>query len=132
MIAFVNVAFHIVMFEGLFNIRNDRRLSIYLYRGGLLIWCLYLLGGAPNITVLAENRNIIGLLSGLLLILAFCTHMVYESTHHKAAYQQKKKWLFIGTIFIFVLVYVMEFGTPSFHQVWIKILDYIQKLNLAA
>lgn len=119
------------MFEGLFNIRNDRRLSIYLYRAGLLIWCLYLLGGAPNITVLAENRNIIGILSALLLVLAFGTHLAYESAHHKAAYQQKKKWLVIGTIFIFVLVYVMEFGAPSLHEVWIKLLDFIQKLNLS-
>lgn len=114
------------MFEGIFNIRNDRRLSIYLYRAGLLIWCLYLLGGAPQLTFLVQNRNSIGILSGLLLILAFGMHMVYESVHHKAAYQLKKKWFFIGTIFISVLVYVSEFGAPSLPKIWIYLSGFLQ------
>src|SRR5690606_37363228 len=96
------------MFEGLFDIRNDRRLSIYLYRAGLLTWCLYLPGGTDRLLLLSEYRNTVGLLSGLLLILAFVAHMAYESVHHKAAYHTKKKWLLIGTVFIAVLVYVME------------------------
>ncbi len=113
------------MFEGLFDIKNDRRLSVYLYRSGVLAWCLYLFAGAPALSILSEYRNHIGVLSGLTLILAFGTHMVYESVHHKSAYQQKKKWLFIGTIFAGVLVYVMEFGAPSLPQLWIKLLNWI-------
>lgn len=113
------------MFEGLFNIKNDRRLSIYLYRLGLLTWCVYLLAGAPSFRLLAGYRNDIGLISGLMLILAFGAHMVYESVHHKVAYQQKKKWLLIGTVFVAVLVYVMEFGAPSLPQLWVKLLSWI-------
>ncbi len=113
------------MFEGLFDIKNDRRLSIFLYRSGLLTWGAYLLAGAPVLFSIAEYRNLIGLLSGLLLILAFAAHMVYESVHHKPAYQQKKKWLLIGTVFVSVLVYVMEFGAPSLPQLWVKILTWI-------
>lgn len=113
------------MFEGLFNIKNDRRLSVYLYRSGLLAWAAYLLAGAPALSGFAEYRNEIGLLSGLMLILAFAAHMVYESVHHKQAYHLKKKWLFIGTIFVTVLVYVMEFGAPSLPQLWIKLLNWI-------
>lgn len=116
------------MFEGIFNIRNDRRLSIYLYRLGLLIWCLYLLGGAPQLTFLAQHRNWVGVISGLVMILAFGTHMVYESVHHKAAYHLKKKWFFIGTIFVSVWVYVKEFGAPSLHQVWIKVMDFLHTI----
>lgn len=110
------------MFEGFFDIKNDRRLSIYLYRTGMLVWCLYLLAGLPELFRLAAYRNHIGLLSAILLILAFAAHMVYESVHHKMAYHLKKKWLFIGTIFAGVLIYVMEFGAPSLAQVWIKII----------
>ncbi len=113
------------MFEGLFDIKNDRRLSIFLYRSGLMAWCAYLLAGAPVLVSIVEYRSLIGLFSGLLLILAFAAHMVYESVHHKSAYQQKKKWLLIGTVFVSVLVYVMEFGAPSLPQLWVKILTWI-------
>ncbi|GAA4441676.1 hypothetical protein GCM10023091_27300 [Ravibacter arvi] len=113
------------MFEGLFDIKNDRRLSIYLYRSGMLIWCLYLVAGSPSLIILAEYRDVIGVLSGLILILAFGTHMVYESVHHRTAYQQKKKWLLIGTVFVSVLVYVMAFGAPSLPQLWLKILQLL-------
>ena len=113
------------MFEGLFDIKNDRRLSILLYRSGLLTWSAYLLAGAPFLFAISEYRNLIGILSGLLLILAFAAHMVYESVHNKSAFQQKKKWLLIGTVFVSVLVYVMEFGAPSLPQLWIKILTWI-------
>lgn len=113
------------MFEGLFDIKNDRRLSIYLYRAAIVIWGLYLLAGAPVLLKMAEYRTPLGLLSALMLVLSFAAHMVYEYVHHRAAYQLKKKWLFIGTIFAAVLIYVMEFGAPSLPQLWIKVLTLL-------
>jgi hypothetical protein len=113
------------MFDGIFDIKNDRRLSIYLYRFGMLVWCLYLVAGMPALTYLAAYRNSIGLFSALLLVMAFLAHMAFESTHHKAAYHQKRKWLFIGTIFACVWVYVMEFGAPSFPLLWVKLLELL-------
>ncbi|WP_409014256.1 hypothetical protein [Dyadobacter sp. NIV53] len=45
------------MLEGLFDIKNDKRLSMYLYRMGFSMWLMYLVLGAPAMRTYAHYRT---------------------------------------------------------------------------
>ncbi len=113
------------MFEGLFDIKNDRRLSVYLYRSGVACWLLYLVAGSPLLGALAAYRNEIGVFSALLMITGFTASMVFEYIHHRALYEQKKKWLFASYVFLGFLLYFLEFKGTSLPQFWMQFLAWL-------
>jgi 4-hydroxybenzoate polyprenyltransferase len=96
--------------EGLFDIKNDRRLSMYLYRIGFGVWLVYLVLGAPAMSTYVQYRTDCGILCFVLMIVGFSASMVYDYSHHKEVYEQKKKWLFISYIILAGIIYFFVFN----------------------
>ena len=98
-----------MMLEGLFDIKNDRRLSMYLYRMGFGMWLMYLALGAPALNAYKHYRMDCGVFSIAWMVIGFSASMVYDYFHNREAYEYKKKWLFIsylvlaGVIYFFIL-----------------------------
>lgn len=97
------------MLEGLFDIKNDRRLSMYLYRVGFGMWLMYLVLGAPALKAYHHYRQDCGLLSFALMIFGFTASMVYDYFHHHEQFEIKKKWLFISYAMLAAIIYFVEF-----------------------
>ncbi|CAG5068351.1 hypothetical protein DYBT9623_01081 [Dyadobacter sp. CECT 9623] len=97
------------MLEGLFDIKNDRRLSVYLYRIGFGMWLMYLVLGAPALRTYMHYRQDCGLLSFALMIFGFTASMVYDYVHHHDQYEIKKKWLFFSYLILAGIIYFLEF-----------------------
>jgi len=95
--------------EGLFDIKNDKRLSMYLYRMGFGMWLMYLILGAPALRSYLHYRTDCGILCFVLMISAFSASMVYDYFHERSAYEQKKKWLFISYALLAGIVYFFIF-----------------------
>ena len=95
--------------EGIFDIKNDRRLSMYLYRMGFGMWLMYLVLGAPALHTYTHYRQNCGLLSFVLMIFGFTASMVYDYFHHHDQYETKKKWLFISYVILAGIIYFLEF-----------------------
>lgn len=103
------------MLDQLFDIKNDRRLSMYLYRLGFGMWLLYLVLGAPAMRAYAHYRSECGILCFALMIIGFSAAMVYDYFNQRDAFEQKKKWLFISYVILAGVIYFMEFdgkGNP--------------------
>lgn len=103
------------MLEGLFDIKNDKRLSMYLYRMGFGMWLMYLVLGAPALRSYLQYRTNCGVLCFVLMITGFSASMVYDYFHQRDAYEQKKKWLFFSYMILAAIIYFLEFdGKVSF------------------
>ncbi|OIN57584.1 hypothetical protein [Arsenicibacter rosenii] len=93
----------------LFDIKNDRRLSVYLYRLGFGFWLLYIVSGARFMHAFSVYRTDFGVFSFFLMVLGLSTSMVYDYYHQPLEFDQKKKWLIIsyvalaGVIYFFIL-----------------------------
>jgi hypothetical protein len=96
------------MFDEIFDIKNDRRLGVYLYRLGFGLWVLYLVLGAPALHQYVHYRTDCGFLAFVLVICGFTASMVYEFHHHHAVFHQKKKWLLICYIALAALFYFLD------------------------
>lgn len=97
------------MLEGLFDIKNDKRLSMYLYRMGFGMWLMYLVLGAPGLRTYAHYRTDCGIWCFVLMIVAFSASMVYDYFHHREAYEHKKKWLMISYVLLAGMIYYFVF-----------------------
>jgi hypothetical protein len=94
----------------LFDLKNDPRLSVYLYRAGFGCWLLYLVAGTPLLAGLQLYRTDFGMLSFLMMVLGLTTSMVYDYYHNLALFEQKKKWLLIGYGLLAGLIYFVVMG----------------------
>ncbi len=110
------------MFDGLFNIKNDKRLSVYLYRSGFVFWLIYLILGSPALHIYGHYRNDAGALSVLLMVTAFSMSMVYDFFHHRKIYEQKKKWLVISYLILFSALYFFVFREKGIKLDWLHIM----------
>ena len=106
------------MLDGLFDIKNDRRLSMYLYRVGFGMWLLYLALGAPALHLYKHYRQDAGVLCILLMVVGFSASMVFDYVHNHEAYEYKKKWLFISYLFLAGVVYLLEFQQKGVGLDW--------------
>jgi len=106
------------MADKLFDIKNDRRLSVYLYRAGFGFWLLYIVLGANFLRDLQPYRSNCGVFSFFLMVMALSTSMYYDYHHHPAEFEQKKKWLIISYMVLAGLVYFLVLGhkVPTFDQ----------------
>jgi len=93
------------MSDNLFDIKNDRRLSVYLYRAGFGCWLVYILMGAKFMQDVQGYRNDCGFFSFVLMILGLSTSMYYDYHHHPAEFEQKKKWLIVLYAVLALLLY---------------------------
>ncbi|WP_234734620.1 hypothetical protein [Tellurirhabdus bombi] len=107
------------MSDRLFDIKNDRRLSVYLYRAGFGFWLLYILMGARFLQELQTYRSDCGVFSFFLMVMALSTSMYYDYHHHPSDFEQKKKWLVAGYLVLGGLVYFFILGNkiPSLAHV---------------
>ena len=109
------------MLDQLFDIKNDRRLSMYLYRLGFGMWLVYLALGAPAMRAYSHYRSECGVLCFALMIIGFSASMVFDYFHQREAFEQRKKWLFISYAVLAAIIYLLEFqgkGNP-FDFTWI-------------
>lgn len=101
----------------LFDIKNDRRLSVYLYRLGFGCWLLYIVSGARFLQAYTNHRTDFGILAFFLMIMGASASMVYDYYHDPAGFTQKKKWLIVGYAVLAGLVYFIllhhDFPAPS-------------------
>ena len=97
--------------EDLFDIKNDRRLSVYLYRAGFGCWLLYIVSGARFLHELIIYRTDFGIFSFFLMVMGLSTSMVFDYYHNPAEFDTKKKWLFISYMALAVLVYIFIIRT---------------------
>lgn len=93
------------MLEDLFDIKNDRRLSVYLYRMGFGMWLMYLALGAPALHAYKHYRLDCAVFSIAWMVIGFSASMVYDYYHNREAYEYKKKFLFISYLFLAGIIY---------------------------
>lgn len=113
------------MLEGLFDIKNDRRLSQYLYRMGFGMWLLYLVLGSPVLKTYMHYRSDAGVLCILLMVISFSTSMVYEYFHNYEVYQQKKKWLIVSYVFLAGVIYFIEVQSKGISFDFTSVLHWV-------
>lgn len=103
----------------LFDIKNDRRLSVYLYRAGFGCWLLYIVSGARFLQSLTTHRTDFGIFAFFLMVMGGSAAMVYEYYHDPAGFDQKKKWLIIGYGVLAGLIYfiLLHHQLPTFQQI---------------
>jgi hypothetical protein len=110
--------------EGIFDIKNDRRLSVFLYRVGFGLWLLYLVLGAPALYAYRYYREDAGVLCILLMVFGFSASMVYEYFHNHTLYEQKKKWLIVSYLFLAGIIYILEFQEKGIYLDWTWVLRW--------
>jgi surface polysaccharide O-acyltransferase-like enzyme len=93
--------------EDLLDIKNDRRLSVYLYRAGFGCWLLYIVAGAPLArTLIQPYRTEFGIFAFFLMVMSLSASMIFDYHHQPQAFEQKKKWLIISYLILIGLIYV--------------------------
>lgn len=91
--------------EDLFDLKNDRRLSVYLYRAGFGAWLLYIASGARFMESVRMYRTDFGVFSFFLMVLGLSASMIYDYYHHPVEFAQKKKWLAVSYVVLAGLIY---------------------------
>lgn len=97
----------------LFDLKNDPRLSHYLYRAGFGCWLLYLVVGTPLLANLRFYRTDLGVLSFSMMVAGLSASMVYDYYHNLPLFEQKKKWLALSYFLLAGIVYFVVLGHKS-------------------
>lgn len=93
------------MDDKLFDIKNDRRLSVYLYRMGFGMWLIYILLGASFLHPYVMYRTHCAIMCAILMVFGLSASMYYDYYHHHEEFEQKKKWLILSYIVLAGLIY---------------------------
>ncbi|MFN4147482.1 MAG: hypothetical protein ACK4GN_16765 [Runella sp.] len=93
------------MSDNFFDIKNDRRLSVYLYRFGFVLWLTYILLGASFFQQYAVYRPSCAVMCAFSMLMGLSASMYYDYYHHPAEFEQKKKWLIISYMVVGAMVY---------------------------
>jgi len=93
--------------DDLFDLKNDRRLSVYLYRAGFGAWLLYILSGAKFMQSVSLYRTDFGVFSFFLMVMGLSASMIYDYYHHPVEFAQKRKWLAFSYLVLAGLVYFL-------------------------
>ncbi len=91
--------------DDLFDLKNDRRLSVYLYRAGFGCWLLYIVSGARFMQPFSLYRTDFGVFAFFLMVAGLSASMVYDYYHQPVEFAQKKKWLAMSYVVLAGLVY---------------------------
>ena len=91
--------------DDLFDLKNDRRLSVYLYRAGFGAWMLYIVSGARFMESVRLYRTDFGIFSFFLMVMGLSASMIYDYYHHPVEFAQKRKWLAISYAVLAALIY---------------------------
>ncbi|GAB4016805.1 hypothetical protein [Spirosoma koreense] len=101
--------------DDLFDLKNDRRLSVYLYRAGFGAWLLYIVSGARFMESVRIYRTDFGVFSFFLMVMGLSASMIYDYYHHPVEFAQKRKWLAISYLILAGLVYVFILRNEPVH-----------------
>ncbi len=109
--------------DDLFDLKNDRRLSVYLYRAGFGCWLFYILSGARFMQSVHTYRTDFGVFAFFLMVMGLSTSMIYDYYHHPIEFDQKKKWLAISYLILAGLVYFLilnkePIALPHIHRLF--------------
>ena len=94
----------------LFDLKNDPRLSVYLYRAGFGCWLACVVAGTPALVALHAHRFGLGVLAFLAMMGGLTASMVYDYHHNARLFTQKKKWLLVGYCLLAALIYFVILG----------------------
>lgn len=108
--------------DDIFDLKNDRRLSVYLYRGGFGCWLLYILSGARFMQPVSTYRTDFGVFAFFLMVMGLSASMIYDYYHQPAEFEQKKKWLAFGYLVLAGLIYffILHNGSLNWHRLFFR------------
>ncbi len=92
------------MSVNIFDIKNDRRLSQYLYKTGFGLWLLYILMGSTLLKQYAAHRPEVAMGCGFMMITGLIASLVFDYYHNYKEFQKKIKYLVISLLVIFFLI----------------------------
>ena len=95
------------MYDKLFDIKNDRRLSVYFYRIGFGLWLLYILLGASFLHEFIIYRNPCAVMCAFFMVFGLSASMYYDYYHNHNEFEQKRKWLLISYLLLAGIVYFL-------------------------
>ena len=95
------------MYDKLFDIKNDRRLSVYMYRMGFGLWLLYILLGAGFLHKFIIYRTHCAVMCAFFMVFGLSASMYYDYYHHHSEFEQKKKWLLVSYLLLAGVIYFL-------------------------
>ncbi|MCU0338440.1 MAG: hypothetical protein MUE30_01035 [Spirosomaceae bacterium] len=102
------------MSENFFDAKNDRRLSVYLYRLGFGLWLGYILLGASFMNEYAAYRTHCALLCAFMMVAGLSASLYHDYYHDHAEFEKKKKLLIVTYLLLAVLLYFFVFKDSNF------------------
>lgn len=102
------------MSENFFDAKNDRRLSVYLYRLGFGLWLAYILLGARFMQEYAMYRTHCALLCAFMMVAGLSASLYHDYHHDYAEFEKKKKLLILSYLLLAGLLYFFVFKDSDF------------------
>jgi hypothetical protein len=93
------------MSDNIFDIKNDRRLSQYLYRTGFGLWLLYILMGSSLLHQYAFHRQEVALGCGFMMISGLVASLVFDYYHDYKEFERRFIFLIISILVVFMWLY---------------------------
>jgi hypothetical protein len=95
------------MSDKIFDIKNDRRLSQYLYRAGFGLWLMYILMGSSLLQQYAIYRNSVAILCAFTMMIGLFASLIFDYHHDYPEFERRSKWLIFSLAFIALLIYLV-------------------------
>ena len=93
------------MSDNIFDIKNDRRLSQYLYKTGFGLWLLYILMGSSLLSQYAFYRQEVALGCAFMMVSGLVASLVFDYYHAQKEFEKRFKWLIVSVLFLFLVIY---------------------------
>ncbi len=93
------------MEDNIFDIKNDRRLSQYLYKTGFGLWLLYILMGSSLLSQYAFYRQEVAFGCGFMMLSALSASLVFDYYHAHKEFEVRFILLIVSTLAILLGVY---------------------------
>lgn len=102
------------MSDKLFDIKNDRRLSVYLYRTGFGLWLLYIFLGAGFLHEFIMYRTYCAVICVFCMVSGLSASMYYDYYHNHEEFEHRKKWLLLSYLLLAGVIYFLILKDKSF------------------
>jgi hypothetical protein len=94
------------MSDNIFDIKNDRRLSQYLYKTGFGLWLVYISMGGSLLKQYALYRQEVALGCAFMMVSGLVASLVFDYHHDYKEFVKKFKYLIISTLALFLFIYI--------------------------
>jgi cell division protein FtsW (lipid II flippase) len=108
------------MSDNIFDIKNDRRLSQYLYRTGFGLWLVYILMGSSLLNQYAIHRSEVALGCFFMMVSGLLASLVFDYYHDHSVFKQRLKWLIISVLCIVLVLYLVIQSEAIAPQQWLR------------